>query len=74
MPIYEYECQDGDVFELTRPFSEMDAPAWCPHIECGVGEVHCGLPARRRVVPSSPAVALFKGGGFTRSSNLGTAR
>ena len=74
MPIYEYECEEGHEFELIRPFSDMDKPAWCPIRECGIGEVHCGLPATRRKVPSRPAVVIFRGSGFTRSSTGGAVR
>ncbi|MBI2916761.1 MAG: zinc ribbon domain-containing protein [Chloroflexi bacterium] len=34
MPIYEYYCSQCKAeFELTRPFSQADAPASCP--QCG---------------------------------------
>ena len=33
MPIYEFECADHGLFELTRPMARMREPAECP--ECG---------------------------------------
>jgi len=74
MPIYEYECEDGHRFELMLSFDKADDQQWCLKQECGYGQVRCGLPAKRRTVPSSPAVSMFKGPGFTRSSNMGKAR
>jgi putative FmdB family regulatory protein len=33
MPIYEFECTDHGVFELTRPMAQVREPASCP--DCG---------------------------------------
>ena len=33
MPIYEFECADHGLFELTRPMAQVREPAECP--ECG---------------------------------------
>ena len=33
MPIYEFECADHGLFELSRPMAQMRDPAECP--ECG---------------------------------------
>lgn len=30
MPIYEYRCECGKVFEVFRPVNERDDPAECP--------------------------------------------
>jgi putative FmdB family regulatory protein len=46
MPIYEFECDDHGVFELTRPMSNVRDPAACPT---------CGTGARR--VLSAPNLA-----------------
>lgn len=43
-PIYEYRCDEHEVFEQIRPFSESDEPGECP--ECGaVCERIVSLPA-----------------------------
>ena len=51
MPIYEYKCENGHVFDVMQKMSED------PLTEC----VECGAPAVR--VLHSPAVH-FKGSGF----------
>ncbi|MFN8215003.1 MAG: FmdB family zinc ribbon protein [Solirubrobacterales bacterium] len=51
MPIYEYKCDNGHVFDVMQKISDD------PLTEC----VECGAPARR--VLHSPAVH-FKGSGF----------
>jgi putative FmdB family regulatory protein len=33
VPIYEFECADHGLFELTRPMAQVREPAECP--ECG---------------------------------------
>ncbi len=51
MPIYEYKCDNGHVFDVMQKMSEE------PLSEC----VECGTPAHR--VLTAPAVH-FKGSGF----------
>ncbi|MBS1860190.1 MAG: FmdB family transcriptional regulator [Actinobacteria bacterium] len=51
MPIYEYKCDNGHVFDVMQKMSEE------PLTEC----VECGAPAQR--VLTAPAVH-FKGSGF----------
>ena len=51
MPIYEYKCDNGHVFDVLQKMSEE------PLTEC----VECGAPAHR--VLTAPAVH-FKGSGF----------
>ncbi len=51
MPIYEYKCENGHVFDVIQKFSDE------PLTECA----ECGAPAVR--VLHSPAVH-FKGSGF----------
>jgi putative FmdB family regulatory protein len=51
MPIYEYKCENGHVFEVIQPITDE------PLTECQ----ECGAPAAR--VLYSPAVH-FKGSGF----------
>ena len=51
MPIYEYKCENGHVFDVMQKMSEE------PLTEC----VECGAPAHR--VLTAPAVH-FKGSGF----------
>ncbi len=51
MPIYEYKCENGHVFDVMQKMSEE------PLTEC----VECGAPAVR--VLTAPAVH-FKGSGF----------
>ncbi len=51
MPIYEYKCESGHVFDVTQRMADD------PLTEC----VECGAPAVR--VLHSPAVH-FKGSGF----------
>jgi putative FmdB family regulatory protein len=51
MPIYEYKCENGHVFDVIQKFSDE------PLSECQ----ECGAPASR--VLHSPAIH-FKGSGF----------
>ena len=51
MPIYEYKCENGHVFDVIQSFADA------PLTECE----ECGVPAAR--VLHSPAVH-FKGSGF----------
>ncbi|HVW47449.1 MAG TPA: FmdB family zinc ribbon protein [Solirubrobacterales bacterium] len=51
MPIYEYKCDNGHVFDVMQKMSDE------PLTEC----VECGAPAHR--VLTAPAVH-FKGSGF----------
>ena len=51
MPIYEYKCENGHVFDVIQKFSDE------PLSECQ----ECGAPAAR--VLHSPAIH-FKGSGF----------
>ena len=51
MPIYEYKCENGHVFDVIQKMADE------PLTEC----VECGAPAQR--VLHSPAVH-FKGSGF----------
>ncbi len=51
MPIYEYKCENGHVFDVMQKMADA------PLTEC----VECGAPAVR--VLSAPAVH-FKGSGF----------
>jgi putative FmdB family regulatory protein len=51
MPIYEYKCENGHVFEVVQPITDE------PLTKCQ----ECGAPAAR--VLYSPAVH-FKGSGF----------
>ena len=51
MPIYEYKCENGHVFDVMQKMADE------PLTEC----VECGAPAQR--VLHSPAVH-FKGSGF----------
>jgi putative FmdB family regulatory protein len=61
MPIYEFQCEHcGYLFDKMIPYSDAGCPRACPK---------CGWAVKRVEVPSSPPVTLFKGSGFTRSSN-----
>jgi len=51
MPIYEYRCDNGDIFEAMQSFTDE------PLTECEV----CGAPVQR--VMYAPAIH-FKGNGF----------
>ena len=51
MPIYEYKCDNGHVFDVMQKMADE------PLTEC----VECGAPARRQL--TAPAVH-FKGSGF----------
>ncbi len=46
MPVYEFECNDHGVFELTRPMVQVRDPAACPE---------CGEPAKRLLSAASLA-------------------
>ena len=60
MPIYEYRCENGHLFEVMQSMSE-DALTEC---------VECGAPVRK--VLHSPAIH-FKGSGF-HNTDYGTRK
>ena len=60
MPIYEYRCENGHLFEVMRKISEE------PLTEC----VECGAPVVK--VLHSPAIH-FKGSGFY-NTDYGTSK
>ena len=60
MPIYEYKCENGHVFETIQKMSDE------PLRECE----ECGAPASRVLTP--PAIH-FKGSGF-HNTDYGTKR
>jgi putative FmdB family regulatory protein len=60
MPIYEYKCENGHVFEVIQKMSDE------PLRECQ----ECGAPASRVLAP--PAIH-FKGSGF-HNTDYGTKR
>ncbi len=60
MPIYEYKCENGHVFEVIQRMSDE------PLRECQ----ECGAPASRVLTP--PAIH-FKGSGF-HNTDYGTKR
>jgi putative FmdB family regulatory protein len=60
MPIYEYKCENGHVFEAIQKMSDE------PLRECE----ECGAPASRVLTP--PAIH-FKGSGF-HNTDYGTKR
>lgn len=60
MPIYEYKCDNGHVFETIQKMSDE------PLRECEV----CGAPASRVLTP--PAIH-FKGSGF-HNTDYGTRK
>ena len=60
MPIYEYKCENGHVFDVIQKFTDE------PLTECQ----ECGAPAVR--VLHSPAIH-FKGSGF-HNTDYGTKR
>jgi putative FmdB family regulatory protein len=60
MPIYEYKCDNGHVFEVIQKMSDE------PLRECEV----CGAPAARVLAP--PAIH-FKGSGF-HNTDYGTRK
>lgn len=60
MPIYEYKCENGHVFEAIQSFSDE------PLNKCE----ECGAPASR--VLSAPAIH-FKGSGF-HNTDYGTRK
>ncbi|QIN79240.1 hypothetical protein GBA65_12745 [Rubrobacter marinus] len=61
MPIYEYKCENGHVFDIMQRMSED------PLTEC----VQCGAPVRKVL---HPVGISFKGSGFysTDYSNKGS--
>ena len=68
MPIYEYVCPlCGHKFEKRVPYGTDEVPCPAPR-PWAHGLPTCDYPVRRVEVPSSPAVTIFKAGGFTRSS------
>jgi putative FmdB family regulatory protein len=60
MPIYEYKCENGHVFEVIQKMADE------PLHECEV----CGAPASRVLTP--PAIH-FKGSGF-HNTDYGTRK
>ena len=60
MPIYEYKCENGHVFEVIQKMTDE------PLRECE----ECGAPASRVLTP--PAIH-FKGSGF-HNTDYGTKR
>ena len=60
MPIYEYKCENGHVFEVIQKMTDE------PLTECE----ECGAPAARVLTP--PAIH-FKGSGF-HNTDYGTKR
>ncbi len=60
MPIYEYRCENGHLFEVIQPMSE-DALTEC---------IECGAPVQK--VLHSPAIH-FKGSGF-HNTDYGTRK
>ncbi len=60
MPIYEYKCENGHVFEVIQKMTDE------PLTECE----ECGAPASRVLTP--PAIH-FKGSGF-HNTDYGTKR
>jgi len=60
MPIYEYKCENGHVFDVIQRMSDE------PLCECE----ECGAPASRVLTP--PAIH-FKGSGF-HNTDYGTKR
>jgi putative FmdB family regulatory protein len=60
MPIYEYRCQNGHLFEVMQKFTDP------PVTECEV----CGAPVQRVF---HPVAVHFKGKGFY-NTDYGTAR
>lgn len=60
MPIYEYKCENGHVFEVIQKMTDE------PLHECEV----CGAPASRVLTP--PAIH-FKGSGF-HNTDYGTKK
>lgn len=60
MPIYEYKCENGHVFDAIQKFSDE------PLTECA----ECGAPAVRLL--SAPAIH-FKGSGF-HNTDYGTKK
>jgi putative FmdB family regulatory protein len=51
MPIYEYKCENGHVFDVMQKMSDV------PQAEC----VECGAPVRKVL---QPVGISFKGSGF----------
>jgi putative FmdB family regulatory protein len=64
MPIYDFRCSNcGRVFDKLTGWDVKQAE--CPE---------CHEMSARMPVPTSPPVAIFKAGGFTRSSTNGGQR
>lgn len=61
MPVYEYKCTKGHVYEKTEGFNAS------PRQKC----VRCGATAKRQI--SMPAV-IFKGSGFYSTDNRKSGR
>ena len=60
MPIYEYKCENGHVFDVMQKLSE-DPLAAC---------IECGAPVRKVLHPVSIS---FKGSGFYSTDYKGAA-
>ena len=60
MPIYEYKCENGHVFDVMQSMSDD------PLAEC----VECGAPVRKVLNPVSIS---FKGSGFYSTDYKGAA-
>ena len=60
MPIYEYKCENGHVFDVMQKLSE-DPLASC---------IECGAPVKKVLHPVSIS---FKGSGFYSTDYKGTA-
>jgi len=54
LPIYEYQCDEHDRFELHQSIASAAAQAACPH---------CGRAARR--MPSAPRIVTRGHGAWT---------
>ena len=61
MPIYEYKCESGHVFDVMQKLSED------PLTSC----IECGAPVRKVLHPVSIS---FKGSGFYSTDYKGTAQ
>jgi putative FmdB family regulatory protein len=61
MPIYEYKCENGHVFDVMQKLSD-DPLTTCPE---------CGAPVRKVLHPVSIA---FKGSGFYSTDYQGSSQ
>ena len=61
MPIYEYKCENGHVFDVMQKLSED------PLVSC----VECGAPVRKVLHPVNIS---FKGSGFYSTDYKGAAK